>query len=297
MRTTDLHSALSDASRGRIGVIAGGGALAPAVVKTLLRNNIVPFVIVIAGEAEDPSAFAGADCAVMQLEEFGLLVPRLKSAGVTRLVMAGSIMRRPRLRSIRWAMSTLKLIPRVVVGITRGDDGVLRGVVDILESNGIAVVGSHEIVPDLLAPLGNLTDAKPTPQDLRDLHAASEAAIAIGRLDIGQGAISIGGRAVALEGIEGTDGLLERTAGLRGHGRLAGKTRGVLVKRCKPQQELRTDLPAIGPETVTQAHAAGLAGIGVDTGRSFILDFDETIARANQLGLFIVGLPPHGETP
>ena len=294
MRPSDPQSVSSSTKGGRIGVIAGGGALAPAVVQTLLRNGLVPFVIIVDGEAEDHAAFAGADCAVMKLEEFGLLVPRLKSAGVKRLVMAGSIMRRPRLRSIRWAISTLKLIPRVAAAITRGDDGLLRGVVEIMESNGIAVVGSHEIVPDMLAPAGVLTVATPRPQDERDLKAASDAAIAIGELDIGQGAVSVGGRVIALEGIEGTDGLLERTIGLRSHGRIVGKTRGVLVKRCKPQQELRTDLPAIGPETVTQAHAAGLVGIGVDPGRSFILDFDETIARANHLGVFIIGLPSDG---
>lgn len=284
-----MHAPLPQAGD-RIGIVAGGGALPPAVVATLLGKGIVPFVVVVEGEAESEAAFSGADCAVMKLEEFGLLVPRLKKAGVSRLIMAGSIKRRPRLRAIRWALSTLKLIPRVAAAITRGDDGLLRAVVDIMESNGIAVVGAHEIVPDLLAPAGALTQAKPGAQDWRDLGAASEAALAIGRLDIGQAAIAVGGRVIALEGIEGTDGLLERAVDLRGHGRIAGKTRGVLVKRCKPQQELRTDLPAIGPETVDQAHAAGLAGIGVEAGRSFILEFDRTIARADELGLFVVGL-------
>ena len=294
MKPSDSLPVASNTPSGRIGVIAGGGALAPAVVQTLLKTGVVPFVVIVEGEAQDHGAFAGADCVVMKLEEFGLLVPRLKSAGVKRLVMAGSIMRRPRLRSIRWAVSTLKLIPRVAAAITRGDDGLLRGVVEIMESNGITVVGSHEIVPEMLAPVGVMTVARPTAQDERDLKAASDAAIAIGELDIGQGAISVGGRVIALEGIEGTDGLLERTVDLRSHGRIVGKMRGVLVKRCKPQQELRTDLPAIGPETVTQAHAAGLVGIGVDPSRSFILDFEETIARADQLGIFIIGLPSGG---
>lgn len=294
MKPSDSLPVSSNTPSGRIGVIAGGGALAPAVVQTLLKTGVVPFVVIVEGEAQDHAAFAGADCVVMKLEEFGLLVPRLKSAGVKRLVMAGSIMRRPRLRSIRWAVSTLKLIPRVAAAITRGDDGLLRGVVEIMETNGITVVGSHEIVPEMLAPAGVMTVARPTAQDERDLKAASDAAIAIGELDIGQGAISVGGRVIALEGIEGTDGLLERTVDLRNHGRIVGKMRGVLVKRCKPQQELRTDLPAIGPETVTQAHAAGLVGIGVDPGRSFILDFEETIARADQLGIFIIGLPSDG---
>ena len=278
------------AGEGRIGLIAGGGALPVAVAATLVAQGADPFVVVIEGEGDAGETFAGAEHAVMAVEEFGLLVPRLKKAGVRRLVMAGSVRRRPRLRAIRWAVSTLKLIPKVAAAMTRGDDGLLRSVVEIMEQNGIAVLGAHEIVPDLLAPRGVLTRAQPTKPDWRDIRAASEAAIAIGLLDIGQAAVAVGGRAIALEGIEGTDGLLERTVGLRSHGRIAGKHRGVLVKRCKPQQELRADLPAIGPDTIAQAHAAGLAGVAVEAGRSFILDHEATVARADELGLFVVGL-------
>lgn len=296
MSRTDYSNTPKGVADGRIGVIAGGGALPLAVLRTLQTAGTNPFVIVIAGEVKDLAAFASFDHSVMPVEEFGLLVPRLKKAGVSRLVMAGSVKRRPRLRAIRWAFSTLKLIPRVAAGITRGDDGLLRTVVGIMESNGIAVVGAHEIVPDLLAPEGVMTKLQPTKADWKDIEAASEAAIAIGRLDIGQAAISIGGRVIALEGIEGTDGLLERTVVLRTHGRLAGKQRGVLAKRCKPQQELRADLPAIGPDTISQAHAAGLAGITVEAGRSFILDFDETMRRADELGLFLVGLKTGKDT-
>lgn len=294
MTKTDASHA---AGEGRVGLIAGGGALPLAVARTLVAQGANPFVVVIDGEGNGAETFGGAERAVMTVEEFGLLVPRLKQAGVRRLVMAGSVTRRPRLRAIRWAVSTLKLIPKVAAAMTRGDDGLLRSVVDIMESNGIAVVGAHEIVPDLLAPRGVVTRIAPEKSDWRDIEAASEAAVAIGLLDIGQAAVAVGGRVIALEGIEGTDGLLERTVGLRSHGRIAGKHRGVLVKRCKPQQELRADLPAIGPDTITQARAAGLAGVAVEAGRSFILDYDATIARADELGLFIVGLDSDGARP
>ena len=85
--------------------------------------------------------------------------------------------------------------------------------------------------------------------------------------------MAIGGRAIALEGVEGTEGLLARIKDLRSHGRIAGKKRGVLVKCAKPGQEERLDLPAIGPQTVTAAHQAGLAGIAVEAGRSLVLDY------------------------
>jgi DUF1009 family protein len=100
---------------------------------------------------------------------------------------------------------------------------------------------------------------------------------------------------VALEGIEGTDGLLERVAGLRGHGRLAGASGGVLVKCAKPGQELRADLPTIGLHTVEAVHRAGLVGIGVEAERALILDQRRLIERADELGIFVIGLaaPAH----
>ena len=250
----------------------------------------------VAGESEDAAAYSGTDHIVLPVEQFGRILPLLARARVARLVLAGSVSRRPRLSAIRWSFSALALLPRVAAALRRGDDGLLSALIHIAEAEGIRVVGAHEIVPDLLAPKGNLTRCAPTEADWRDIAAASEAALALGRLDIGQGGIAIGGRVVALEGIEGTDGLLARTAAMRGHGRLAGKKRGALVKRCKPQQERRADLPAIGPDTIDGAHAAGLAGVAVEADRSFILDFDRTIARADALGLFVVGLPPGGET-
>ena len=287
---TDTPAPLNPNGGSRVAVIAGGGALPQAVVHTLAAKGLDPFVVVVEGEAQPAGAFAHVDHAIMSVEDFGRLIPRLKKEQIGRLVMAGDVTRRPRLSAIRWSLSTLALIPRVASALRRGDDGLLRAVINVIEDAGIRVIGAHEIVPDLLAPSGLMTKVAPTAADQRDIEAGSEAAIALGRLDIGQGAIAIGGRVIALEGIEGTDGLLERTAHMRGHGRLAGKARGVLVKRCKPQQEHRADLPAMGPATVTAAHAAGLVGIAVEAGRSFILDFDRTVARADELGMFVVGL-------
>jgi DUF1009 family protein len=77
---------------------------------------------------------------------------------------------------------------------------------------------------------------------------------------------------------------------LRNNGRIAGIARGVLVKCAKPGQELRADLPTIGPATIEGAHAAGLAGVAVEADRAFVLEFARTIERADALGLFVIGL-------
>lgn len=278
-----------EAGQGRIAVVAGGGKLPLAVVATLVARGENPLVAVVAGEA-DAALYGDAEHFSISVEDMGPLVARLRAARIGRIVLAGHIERRPRLLGIKWSLRVLAGLPRAAAGLLSGDDGLLRAVIGMMEANGIRVVGAHEVVPDLLAPEGVLTRAQPSASDWRDIEAGAIAARAIGGLDIGQAAIAIGGRAVALEGIEGTDGLLARTAGMRGHGRLAGRARGALVKCCKPRQDRRADLPAIGPETVRGAKAAGLAGIALDAGASFILGYEQTIALADGEGLFVVGL-------
>jgi DUF1009 family protein len=275
----------------RVAVAAGSGKLPIEIVDALVTSGHRPFVVLIEGEADPASTLAAQDHWVMPLENVGDLAARLRANGVTHLVMAGGVARRPRLATLRPSIGLFRLLSHILFALVRGgDDALLRGIVRAAERDGLTVVGAHQVVPDLLAREGVLTMAKPIAADRHDLHAAAVAARAIGTLDIGQAAIAIGGRAIALEGIEGTDGLLQRTVGLRGNGRIAGRTRGVLVKCAKPQQELRADLPTIGPATVDAAHAAGLAGIGVEAGRSIILDQAEVIARADRLGLFVIGL-------
>lgn len=291
MATTDRQPPAGAGEEGRIAVVAGGGALPVAVVRTLVAKGQIPVVAVVTGEAA-PEDFAGADRFDVAVEDLGPLLARLRKEGVGRVILAGSIERRPRFFAIRWSLRLLTSLPRAAAGLLSGDDSLLRAVIGLMEANGIRVVGAHEVVPDLLAPPGAVTHAAPSARDRRDIEAGVQAARAIGRLDIGQAAIAVGGRAIALEGIEGTDGLLARTAGMRGHGRLAGKTGGVLVKCCKPQQDRRADLPAIGPDTIGAAQAAGLAGIALDAGHAFILDFERTVALADAAGLFIVGVEP-----
>lgn len=296
MTKTETAQARLDLSPGaRVGIVAGGGSLPVEVAASSAELGYPPFVILMEGEADRLLELRRYEHETLALEAIGSLLPLLKRHRITHLVLAGEIKRRPRLTRLRPSLSLLAVIPIVVKALARGDDGLLKVVARGLETRGIKVVGAHEIVPNLVAAEGLLTKAAPRTSDWRDIEAGLAAAKAIGALDIGQAAIAVGGRTIALEGIEGTAGLLDRAKLLRGHGRIAGKTRGVLVKCAKPGQELRADLPSIGPQTVEAAHAAGLAGIAVEAGRSLILEGPETISRANALGLFIIGLPAAGE--
>lgn len=285
----------SDAAEaGRLAIIAGGGRLPIQIADHLREEGKCCFVVILNGEVEDPAAFGDAPQARFDLEQAGAVIARLKKEGVTRLVMAGTVKRRPKLLGFRPILPLLPVVARLVPALARGDDNLLRLIINYVESHGIKVVGAHELMPDLVVGPGIHTRTKPSAADEKDIAAAYEAAKAIGQLDIGQAAVAVGGRAIALEGIEGTDGLLERVAALRGHGRLSGRKGGVLVKCVKPGQEQRADLPSIGVNTVEAVHVAQLRGIAVEADSSLALGFKELIDRADQLGIFVVGI---AETP
>ncbi len=271
-------------------IVAGGGSLPAEIADRLAETGTSTRILMIEGEADDAARFGGHTAEAMALGDFGNLVSRLKAYGATHVLLAGTVSRRPRLTEVRPGLGLIRAFIDVAWALAKGDDGLLRAVINHIENAGIRVIAVQDVFPELLTEQGVITGAKPSKQDMRNIEAAAKAARAIGALDIGQAAIAIGGRAIALEGIEGTDGLLARMIDLRHHGRLAGARGGVLVKCAKAGQELRADLPAIGPATVEAVAAAELSGIALEAGRSLILEREFTLKKARESKVFIYGL-------
>jgi DUF1009 family protein len=291
MQATERRPTVTLGRGDRVAIIAGSGRLPVNVADGLQAAGHSPFILIAGGERADLAELTAHDHAIMDLERLPEGIALLKRHGVTHIVLAGGIGRRPFLSRMRPSWALLSLLSRLGPALAKGDNALLATIVRLVEERGFKVVGAHEVVPDLLAEEGVATAARPTAADSRDLDVALAAAKAIGALDIGQAAVAIGGRVVAVEDIEGTDGLLARVKTLRKHPRLAARQRGVIVKCAKPGQELRADLPSIGPQTVAAASEAGLAGIGIEAGRSLVLDHAEVVSAADRLGLFVIGLP------
>ncbi|OWV79685.1 hypothetical protein ATY77_27335 [Rhizobium sp. R634] len=278
-----------DTAAGRLAIIAGGGLLPSYVAEAARAAGENPVIVALKDESD--RRWEGYDHAVIGIGDFAALDGLFNQYGVGRVVMSGSVRRRPEWREVRPTLRILMKVPATIrTLLSGGDDTVLQMVIRLIEGNGRRVVGAHEIAPDLLASVGPLGAVTPSEEDRRDIARAAEAAEMLGRLDVGQGAISIGGRIVALEGLEGTDGMLERVADLRTAGRISPRRRGALVKLCKPQQDIRADLPAIGISTVLNAKKAGLGGIVVEAGRSLVLDRAAVIKAADEAGLFVCGI-------
>lgn len=281
--------ALGKAATGRLAIVAGSGLLPLYVAEAARRSGENPFILRLKDEADQQ--WQDFENAVVGVGDVAGLSALFRRHGIGRVVLSGGVKRRPGFREIHVNLKALMKLPMALKTLLAGgDDAVLKMVISLIEAQGCHVIGVQDIAPDLLASTGPLGAVAPTEDDLRDIARGAEAAEALGRLDVGQGAVTVGGRIVALEGVEGTDAMLGRVARLRGEGRISQRRKGVLVKLCKPQQDLRADLPSIGRSTVENARRAGLAGIAVEAGRALVIEREATIAAANEAGLFVIGI-------
>lgn len=265
----------------RLGIIAGGGGLPRKLVEASRRDGRDVFVLAFDGQTE-PEFLRCLPHAWVRLGATGAAIDILKKNNIDTLVLAGAI-RRPTLAELRPDWRTIQVFARLGRAAF-GDDALLRAVAGELEKEGFRVIGAHEVDPDILSPAGLLGRIVPTADQEKDIAQGIHVAKALGALDVGQAVVVQQGIVLGVEAVEGTDALLDRCGALRRKG--AG---GVLVKSCKPQQDRRLDMPAIGVQTVAKAYQAGICGLAVEAGASLILDREAVISAADKLGIFVTG--------
>lgn len=247
-----------------------------------------PFLMVRLKGFADPSleAFGGGE---VGLGEFSKCFDLLRAAGCEAVCLAGKVSR-PDIAALKLDRKGLAALPGALLAARKGEDALLRYIVGLFEKEGFAVEGAHEVNANLALSEGSLGKLSPRKEDLADIALGFEVAGQIGRLDIGQGVVVCRGLVLAVEAQEGTDDMLARCArlpvALRGE---PGRPMGVLVKRAKPNQEQRIDLPTIGLATVEGAALAGLAGVVGEAGRTLVADREAVIQAADRLGLFVFG--------
>ena len=273
-----------------IGIIAGSGVMPFAIAEALQARGAKPFIFAIRGFC-DPSRLAAFPHHWIALGQMGRLTRLIRSEGCRDIIFIGGLLR-PSLSEIRLDFGTLRALPAIAKALRGGDDHLLTSIGRIFENQGFRLLGIKDIAPELLMPEGSVTAQVPDADAIADIVKGRALLTALGPFDVGQAVVVIGGHVVGVEDIEGTDGLLVRVARLRAEGRIRGKTgRGVLVKAPKTTQDLRFDLPTLGPKTVAGISAAGLAGIGIVAGHTLIAEPDVTVAQADKAGIFVTGLP------
>ncbi len=288
-----------------LALIAGTGALPFVLFRHLSKVGTPP--IVCAMEGFEPEI---APQITFRLEHLGSFLAALKTTGTTQICMAGAVTR-PDIDPTEIDAATLPLIPKLQAAIAKGDDGALRGIIQLFEDEGFTVIGAAELMPELLPPTGVLTQAWPDDSHKSDAKVGDATLQEMGAADIGQACIIKGGQVIAREGPAGTDAMLApfmrpvTPGGERsvwpldiGSGLISGaadwltgdtqNARGaILFKAPKPGQDRRADLPVIGPHTAERAVAAGVAGIIIEEGGVMVLDLPQVRRILDAAGAFL----------
>lgn len=263
----------------RIGIIAGAGQFPVLVARSARSEGKSVIMSGFVGHT-DPEIESEADVfKMLHLGALSKLISYFKSNGVTRICFAGAI-NKPKALDVRPDFRAAKVLFKVR---SKGDDVLLRGVMDELESEGLHIVQAAELVPNLRGPAGVLTKKKLNEKQLAALSYGLPIGEEIGRMDIGQCIVVREHMVVAVECLEGTDATLRRGAELGGSGCVA-------IKLFKPNQDDRIDLPALGINTIKILVEGGYSCLAYYAGKTLFFDIEEAIALANENDIAIVGL-------
>ncbi|EPX78157.1 LpxI family protein [Salipiger mucosus] len=255
-----------------LALIAGQGALPRAVAEAQAQPPVVCALEPLEPEGLTPDIR-------FRIERLGRLLRDLEVRGVTTVCMCGAVPR-PELRLGRLDWRTLRLLPRVIRALRRGDDGALRIAVSIFEDAGLRVIGAHEAAPVLLPPPGVATRTTPGEGVAEMAALGDQVSAEQGAVDLGQACVIRGSEVLAREDDSGTDAMLAALPEGGGAG-------GILYKAPKPGQDRRVDLPVIGPQTARGAVRAGLAGIVIEARGVMVLNRAEVIEALDAAGAFL----------
>ncbi len=274
-----------------IGLIAGWGRFPIAVAETIRGAGGSVVCVSIAGHACDSLANVCDASLTAGVGRFRRHIAFFRRHGVTEVAMAGKLFKNEILYSGRSPLiehrpdlTCLRTFAPLLWGRRRDarDDRLLTAVIDTYRRNGLTMAAATDLAPGLLAQAGNLTGGGISTRLQTDINFGWKAAKTMGGLDIGQAVTVRDGTIIAVEAIEGTDACIDRT------GELCQRGGWTLVKVAKPNQDMRFDVPTIGPQTVRRVAAAGGAAIAIEAGRTILLDRQETIATAKSMGITIV---------
>jgi hypothetical protein len=270
----------------RLGLIAGNGRFPFLVLDAARAAGHDVTIVAIKEEAFPDLADAAAksppaDIHWVSLGQLGTCIKVLKNAGVSRALMAGQVKHAKIFSGIIPDMTLLSVLMRLKA---KNTDALISAVADVLRDNGIELVDSTAFLAPLLAREGVLTSRSPTDEERADLELGYRMADAVAGLDIGQTIAVKSAAVVAVEAMEGTDAVIVRAGQVAGAG-----TR--IIKVAKPNQDMRFDVPVVGVSTIEAMAAAGATLLGVDAGRTLMLDGDRIVRAADAAGIVIVGRP------
>lgn len=266
--------------RKKLGIIAGNGMF-PLILAEAARNSGHTIIAVAHTGLTSQDIENVADRTYwIGIGQLNRLIDILKSERVTEAIMAGGVSKKFMFSDIKPDLRALSLLFKIK---DRKDDTILRALAGELEKEGITINEATAYINSILAEKGILTESKPTDGERVDIEFGMDIARGIGGLDIGQCVVVKNRAVLAIEAIEGTDEAIRRG------GRLANGG-AIVVKVCKPGQDVRFDLPAVGIDTIKIMREVGARVLAVEAGKTVMIDREWMIEEADKAGISVVGI-------
>ncbi len=264
----------------KIGLIAGSGNLPHLLAKSIRANGHPVIAIGHKGETRRDLKNYVNSLSWVHIGELDKIINLLREKGVKSAILIGGVSKRRFFSRARPDGRALKVLSRLR---DKKDDALLRAIAEEIESEGIQVESPVRFLKESMAAGGCWTERKPTEREKKDLVFGWRIAKRVGNLDVGQSVVVKDQIILAVEAIEGTDQTIRR-------GGLLGRGEVVVVKVCKPRQDLRLDLPVIGPETIRMLKEAGASVLAVEAGKTIVVDRERVIREANKNQLCLIGM-------
>jgi len=269
-----------------VGIIAGTGNLPLHIAERAVVRGHQVLALAFPGVTDPAIESLAAETVWLKPGQLQKAISVLNQHGITRIVMAGKLEKRNLMRP--WNLGLDRRALRVMRSLQDWrDDTILAAVAQEFINEGITVEEISRWADDLMAPLGVLTRRSPTRREWKDILFGREMALGIGSLDIGQAVVVKNGAVIVVEAIDGTDLAIRKAADL-------DIRDAVVVKMAKPKQDMRFDVPGVGSSTIESMIAARAKVLAVEAGKTMITDNQETIRKANEAKISVVGIPARG---
>lgn len=268
----------------RIGLIAGNGTFPILFAREAKARGCEVVAVAHSGETLPALGDEVDSVCWVRVGQIGRMIREFKRRGVVRAVMAGGIDKAGSLFSFRPDFRALRLLAGAR---GKGDDAILRKVAAEFEREGVQIVPSTLFLDRIVVPRGLLAGPAPDARACEDIRLGFRVLRATGQLDVGQGVVVEGGVVLAVEAIEGTDEAIRRAGAF-------ARGAAVVVKAAKRGQDMRFDVPAVGPGTIEAMRAAGARTLAVEAGAAIVLEGEKMAELSIRHGVGVVGCDADG---
>lgn len=264
----------------RLGIICGGTDLPGFMIREAIKSGENPVVVAIMDEADEEIGDLVDDVFWLEIGNVGESINIFKDNNVSRCIMVGRVDHRRIFRNLNFDKNLNDVYQNLK---DRKADTLLGAFVNVFKENGLNFIDSTSFLKKSMAPVGNISSQKPKPEQKSQIKFGWYLAKELGKHDIGQSVVVRDNAVIGVEAMEGTDELIKRSMKLCPSG-------AVLVKVAKPQQDLRFDVPVIGPNTVQNLADIKGSIIAVEADKVIIVNIEKCKSIAEDNNILFIGI-------